>query len=98
MPRLDDSTEALLESGERRAKRVWEDFTEFALRDNVLEVAVGLMYAFPPTLLQCLLQESLLMLTAPQLSSSIHNRSNILRFRHPPAAHRPPALSKQKPR
>ena len=45
MPRLDDSTEALLESGERRAKRVWEDFTEFALRDNVLEVAVGLMYA-----------------------------------------------------
>ncbi|MCJ1350677.1 MAG: hypothetical protein MMC33_000658 [Icmadophila ericetorum] len=45
MPRLDDSTEHLLESGQHRAKRVWEDFTEFALRDNVLEVAVGLILA-----------------------------------------------------
>ena len=45
-PRLDESREALLDSGQnakRGARRVWNGFSEFALRDNVLEVAVGLM-------------------------------------------------------
>ncbi|EPQ59962.1 ion channel [Gloeophyllum trabeum ATCC 11539] len=44
----DDTREALLH-GERtvakRVRSVWNGFTEFALRDNVLEVAVGLMIA-----------------------------------------------------
>ena len=47
MPRLDDSREALLHAGQgiqKRAKRAWDGFSDFALRDNVLEVAVGLMY------------------------------------------------------
>ena len=39
MPHLDDdSRQALLETGQRaqsRAKKVWSDFTDFALRDNV---------------------------------------------------------------
>lgn len=30
----------------RRVKSVWSGFTDFALRDNVLEVAVGLMYVY----------------------------------------------------
>lgn len=50
MPRLDDSGEALLHAGENakgRVKRVWDDFTDFLLSDNVLEVAVGLVYEFP---------------------------------------------------
>ncbi len=50
MPRLDDSGEALLHAGrdaKGRVKRVWDDFTDFLLSDNVLEVAVGLMYELP---------------------------------------------------
>jgi large conductance mechanosensitive channel len=50
MPRLDESTEALLRTGERvgvaassRIKHFFDGFSDFALRDNVLEVAVGLM-------------------------------------------------------
>lgn len=46
MPRLDDGGEALLNArtdASRKAKRVWEDFADFLLSDNVLEVAVGLM-------------------------------------------------------
>ena len=47
MPRLDDTREALLgasENAQKRVHRAWEGFQDFALRDNVLEVAVGLMY------------------------------------------------------
>lgn len=46
MPRLVDDGEALLQAGHeagRRVKRTWDGFVDFALRDNVLEVAVGLM-------------------------------------------------------
>jgi large conductance mechanosensitive channel len=45
---LDESRESLMRAGEtveRGAKRFWSGFTDFALKDNVLEVAVGLMYA-----------------------------------------------------
>ena len=47
MSRLDDSGEALLHASrdaKNRAQRAWDGFSDFALRDNVLEVAVGLMY------------------------------------------------------
>jgi large conductance mechanosensitive channel len=43
---LDESRESLMRAGEgvhRRAKRLWDGFTDFAVQDNVLEVAVGLM-------------------------------------------------------
>jgi large conductance mechanosensitive channel len=46
MPRLDDSTEALLRAGQSAqstVKRAWDGFVNFAVRDNVLEVALGLM-------------------------------------------------------
>ncbi|KAF4632541.1 hypothetical protein G7Y89_g5588 [Cudoniella acicularis] len=46
--RLEDSTELLQHAGEEvvgGAKRMWEGFTDFALQDNVLEVAVGLIIA-----------------------------------------------------
>lgn len=42
----DGSRESLLNAGQqvrRKIGRVWDNFTDFALRDNVLEVAVGLM-------------------------------------------------------
>jgi large conductance mechanosensitive channel len=49
MPRLDDNTQQTLRDAEqgirRRTAGVWDSFSNFALRDNVLEVAVGLMYA-----------------------------------------------------
>jgi large conductance mechanosensitive channel len=48
MPQLDlrDSGESLMrarEEVERGAKKLWAGFADFALQDNVLEVAVGLM-------------------------------------------------------
>lgn len=51
MPQLDTTTgsssDRLLHEGRKaktRAKRFWQGFADFALQDNVLEVAVGLMY------------------------------------------------------
>jgi large conductance mechanosensitive channel len=46
MSTLDESRESLMHAGEeveRRAKRTWDGFADFAVQDNVLEVAVGLM-------------------------------------------------------
>lgn len=47
MPRLDDNTERQLRELEQGARtgtsKAWYSFSNFALRDNVLEVAVGLM-------------------------------------------------------
>lgn len=50
MPRLDDHSLGLLRVGHRvghsaheNVKRVWAGFLNFAARDNVLEVALGLM-------------------------------------------------------
>lgn len=43
---LDDSTEALLrvgQSAQEQVRNAWEGFVNFAARDNVLEVALGLM-------------------------------------------------------
>ncbi|EMD66599.1 hypothetical protein GGP41_008013 [Bipolaris sorokiniana] len=49
MPRLDDNTEQTLRDAEQGIKRhtfnAWDSFSNFALRDNVLEVAVGLILA-----------------------------------------------------
>jgi large conductance mechanosensitive channel len=44
--RLEDSQELLSHGGEvvvGGTKRMWQGFADFALQDNVLEVAVGLM-------------------------------------------------------
>jgi hypothetical protein len=46
--RLEDPSEILHDARaevQRRAKRLLTGFSDFALRENVLEVAVGLMYA-----------------------------------------------------
>jgi large conductance mechanosensitive channel len=49
MPRLDENTQQLLHDAEAGARQktagAWDSFTNFALRDNVLEVAVGLILA-----------------------------------------------------
>ena len=51
MPRLDDNTQQTLRDAEqgirRRTVDAWDSYSNFALRDNVLEVAVGLMYSAP---------------------------------------------------
>jgi len=48
MPRLDENTHQTLRDAEQGIRRqtasAWDSFSNFALRDNVLEVAVGLMY------------------------------------------------------
>jgi hypothetical protein len=44
---LEDSRELLNEAGEvvgQRARRFWDGFQDFALQDNVMQVALGLMY------------------------------------------------------
>jgi large conductance mechanosensitive channel len=44
--RLEDSQELLQQASQdvgKRAKKMWHGFRDFALQDNVLEVAVGLM-------------------------------------------------------
>ena len=44
--RLEDSEEMLQHASEeagKKAKKMWSGFQDFALQDNVLEVAVGLM-------------------------------------------------------
>jgi large conductance mechanosensitive channel len=45
MPRLEDDVEQHngFDGLRQRAAGFWEAFSNFALRDNVLEVAVGLM-------------------------------------------------------
>ncbi|KAH7361154.1 large-conductance mechanosensitive channel [Pyrenochaeta sp. MPI-SDFR-AT-0127] len=49
MPRLDEHTEGFLRDAEQgvrqRTASAWDSFSNFALRDNVLEVAVGLILA-----------------------------------------------------
>ena len=51
MPRLPDDHEqgggldSFANGMREHASSFWEGFSNFALRDNVLEVAVGLMYA-----------------------------------------------------
>ncbi|KAJ5049358.1 hypothetical protein NUH16_007876 [Penicillium rubens] len=45
---LDESTEALLRTGQKAQEQVrhaWDGFINFAARDNVLEVALGLIIA-----------------------------------------------------
>lgn len=44
---LEDSREVLLvisSDATNRLKNAWDGFVDFAMRDNVLEVAIGLMY------------------------------------------------------
>ena len=47
MPSLNEDSEGQLQELERGARsatsKAWDSFSNFALRDNVLEVAVGLM-------------------------------------------------------
>jgi hypothetical protein len=45
MPRLHDAERGVRAS----TSRAWDSFSNFALRDNVLEVAVGLMYSLTQT-------------------------------------------------
>ncbi|KAF2792975.1 hypothetical protein K505DRAFT_217488, partial [Melanomma pulvis-pyrius CBS 109.77] len=49
MPQLDDNTQQILHDAEQGVRRrtfsAWDSFSNFALRDNVLEVAVGLILA-----------------------------------------------------
>jgi hypothetical protein len=44
--RLEDGSE-IVHNAAGGVREMWEGFTDFALQDNVLEVAVGLMYSSP---------------------------------------------------
>ena len=51
MPTLDETRTHLLSASHKashRASTTWSGFANFALQDNVLEVAVGLMYVDKP--------------------------------------------------
>lgn len=47
MPHLPIYEDNLVDLARDRFKEVWDGFWDFALRDNVLEVAIGLMYVVP---------------------------------------------------
>ncbi|KAH8884740.1 gated mechanosensitive channel [Thozetella sp. PMI_491] len=42
---VEDEEESLLATGERRVRRLWSGFLDFALQGNILDVALGLMIA-----------------------------------------------------
>lgn len=47
---LDESTDVFLRTGQKAQEQVrhaWDGFINFAARDNVLEVALGLMLVLP---------------------------------------------------
>ena len=87
MPRLEDAQAVLPWA---QAKREWEGFTDFALRDNVLEVAVGLMYL--PDLASLVVDFPLTTLQ-PRLRFQV--RRHLLRRRHHPAAQLAPTFHRQ---
>jgi hypothetical protein len=83
MPQLNENTQRLLRDAENGARRhtlsAWNSFSNFALRDNVLEVAVGLMYTLP------LLCVSTTQLTILQFSSLFHRLRELpCNRRYPP--------------
>ncbi|CAI6340787.1 unnamed protein product [Periconia digitata] len=86
MPRLDDNTPQYLRDAEQgvraHTRRAWESFTDFALRDNVLEVAVGLILAQSFTTLTTSLVTDILLPTIsllPFLSRNLPERFTTLR-------------------
>jgi len=95
MPRLDENTQQYLRDAEQgvraRTAFAWGSFTNFALRDNVLEVAVGLMYAF-------VCRITVFTLTACQTSRLLHRMRQLPRDRHHPPPHLPSALPLAEPR
>jgi hypothetical protein len=95
MPRLDENTQQYLRDAEQgvRARTVgaWDSFTNFALRDNVLEVAVGLMYASVDLI-------SVFTLTTLQTSRLLHSMRQLPRNRHHSSPHFPPPLPLAEPR
>ena len=110
MPQLGDGRETLLEAGRnvnKHAKDAWDGFSDFALRDNVLEVAVGLMYGLPspspPFTLTPLLQTTIHIPHQPadypsQPRRRLHHRRLLFRLRHHPSSHLPHPFHKQEPR
>lgn len=85
MPRLDGAQESLYHGSQEaahRARSAWEGFTDWVFSDNVLEVAIGLMYV-------CLQHFEIVMRTARilrtaltllQHRSSLHSSRDILYF------------------
>lgn len=56
----DDARTTLLDAERvvsRKVRSIWEGFTNFALRDSVMEVALGLMYVAFPFLSRLILTE-----------------------------------------
>lgn len=41
-------SESLLGRGHKRVKRFWDGFVDFAFQDDILKIAVGLMYEICP--------------------------------------------------
>lgn len=38
-----DETDSLLDRGQRKARRIWDGFIDFAFQGNILQIAFGLM-------------------------------------------------------
>ncbi|KAF2272371.1 uncharacterized protein EI97DRAFT_470461 [Westerdykella ornata] len=90
MPRLDEHTQQYLRDAEtgvlRGTERAWDSFTKFALRDNVLEVAAGLIIATAFTALTTSLITSIFLPLISLLPFLSHNLSlQFLTLRRGPA-------------
>jgi hypothetical protein len=96
MPRLDENTQGYLHDAEHGVRqgtsRAWDSFSNFALRDNVLEVAVGLMYTPPLPYIPTHLTRT------PQPGRLLHRMRQLPRLRHNPPANLPPPLPLPQPR
>ena len=91
MSRTDGEQQRLLpyaEDVQQSFKSSWDQFADFALNDNVLEVAVGLMCV--SHLQFCLRYSALLMIYQP--CSGFYSGRKFLRQRHPHSANLPPSV------
>lgn len=92
MPRLDETQQLLrdAEQGARqRTRSAFASFSNFALRDNVLEVAVGLMYIFTRYV------HPIKLLTIgchAQTRSILHSMRKLARNRRHPPRNLPPPI------
>jgi hypothetical protein len=101
MPRLDENTQQYLRDTEQGIKRrtvnAWNNFTDFALRDNVLEVAVGLMYAHSLSLPKFKIASCKYLTTTTQPRRLLHRLRQLPRNRHSPPPNITPPLPRTQP-
>lgn len=76
-------TDSLLGTTQRKVKRIWDGFIDFACQGNILQIAFGLMYLFTTPILHTSLELTPLV----QSGLHLHRSGQVVCRRHPHAAH-----------